>query len=53
MISATPTTEPTVNVEVSLPPTMIALSILLGAASTLAGVISTLLINRSKFRKAK
>ena len=53
MISATPTTEPTVNVEVSLPPTMIALSILLGAASTLAGVISTLLINRSKLRKAK
>jgi len=53
MISATPTTEPTVNVEVSLPPTMIVLSILLGAASTLAGVISTLLINRSKLRKAK
>ena len=53
MISATPTTEPTVNVEVSLPPTMIVLSILLGAASTLAGVISTLLINRSKPRKAK
>lgn len=51
MISATPTTEPTVNVEVSLPPTIIVLSILLGAASTLAGAISTLLITRFKFRK--
>jgi len=54
MISATPTTEPTINVEVSLPPIIIVLSILLGAASTLAGVISTLLINRSKlYKKSK
>ncbi len=54
MISATPTTEPTINVEVSLPPTIIVLSILLGAVFTLAGVISTLLITRSNlYRKRK
>jgi len=53
MISATPTTEPTINVEVALPPTMIVLSVLLGAASTLAGVISTLVITRFKLRKEK
>jgi len=54
MISATPTTEPTINVEVSLPPTIIVLSILLGAAFTLAGVISTLLITHSNlYRKGK
>jgi hypothetical protein len=54
MISATPTTEPTIYVEVSLPPTIIVLSILLGAAFTLAGVISTLLITHSNlYRKGK
>ena len=54
MISASPTTEPTINIEVALPPTIIFLLILLGAASTLAGVISTLLITRFKpFRKRK
>jgi len=53
MISATPTTEHTINVEVALPPTMIVLSVLLGAASTFAGVISTLVITRFKFRKEK
>ena len=52
--SSTPITEPTINVEVSLPPIIIVLSILLGATSTLAGVISTLLINRSKlYKKSK
>jgi len=51
MISGYTPTEPTINVEVSLSPTIIVLSILLGAASTLAGVVSTLLITRSKPRK--
>jgi hypothetical protein len=54
MISATSTTEPIINVEVSLPPSIIVLSILLGAVFTLAGVISTLLITRSNlYRKRK
>jgi len=54
MISASPTTEPTISIEVALPPTIIFLLTLLGAASTLAGVISTLLITRFKpFRKRK
>ncbi|MFP3984906.1 MAG: DUF2330 domain-containing protein [Candidatus Bathyarchaeia archaeon] len=54
MISAAPTIEPTVNVEVSWSPTIIVLSVVLGAASTLAGVISTLLITRSNlYRKEK
>jgi hypothetical protein len=38
----------TLNVEVILPSTLIALCILLGAACTIAGVVSTLLITRSK-----
>ena len=54
MISASPTTEPTISIEIALPPTVIFLLILLGVASTLAGVISTLLITRFKpFRKRK
>ncbi len=48
MISGYTPTEPTINVDVSLAPTTIALFILLGAVSTLAGVVSTLLITRSK-----
>ena len=43
----------TVDVEVILPSTLIALCILLGAACTLAGVICTLLITRSKKEAAK
>lgn len=43
----------TVQVEVNLPSTLIALSILLGAACTLAGVVSTLLITRSTKETAK
>jgi len=50
MISSHTPTEP-INVEVSLSPIVIVLSILLGAASTLAGVVTTLLITRSKPRK--
>jgi len=46
-------TEPIINVELSLPPITIALSIILGAVSTLAGVALTLLITRLKFRKEK
>ncbi len=42
-----------VNINVILPPTLIALSILLGAACTLAGVVCTLLITRSKKQAAK
>jgi len=38
----------TVNVELTLPSTMIALCILLGAACTLAGVVCTLLVTRYK-----
>jgi len=39
MISgSTPITEPTINVEVSLPPILVVLFILFGAVSTLAGV---------------
>jgi len=53
MISGYLPTEPTINVELSLPPIIIGLSILLGAVSTLAGVASTLLIIRSKPRKGK
>jgi len=53
MISGYTPTEPTINVDVSLPPITIALFILLGAVSTLAGVVSTLLITRSKPRKKK
>jgi len=41
----------TINVEVTVPPTLIALCVLLGAVSTLAGVITTLLITRSKKTK--
>jgi len=52
MISgSTPITEPTINVEVSLSPILIVLSILLAAASTLAGVVATLLVTSSKSRK--
>jgi hypothetical protein len=43
----------TLNVEVILPSTLIALCILLGAACTLAGVVCTLLITRSKKEAAK
>ncbi len=43
----------TVDVNVILPSTLIALSILLGAACTLAGVVCTLLITRSKKQAAK
>ena len=43
----------TLNVEVILPSTLIALCILLGAACTLAGVGCTLLITRSKKESAK
>jgi hypothetical protein len=50
MISSYTPTEP-INVEVSLSPIVIVLSILLGAASTLAGVVTTLLITRSKPEK--
>jgi len=53
MISGYLPTEPTINVELSLPPIIIGLSILLGAVSTLAGVASTLLIVHSKPRKGK
>lgn len=38
----------TINVEVTMPPTLIAICVLLGATSTLAGVITTLLVTRSK-----
>jgi len=51
MISGYTPTEPTINVELSLSPITIALSILLGAASTLAGVVSTLLLTSLKPRK--
>jgi len=50
MISSYTPTEPTINIEVSLSPIIIVVSILLGAASTLAGVVATLLITRSKPR---
>jgi hypothetical protein len=53
MISEYLPTEPIINVEVSFPPITIALSILLGAVSTLAGAALTLLITRLKFRKEK
>jgi hypothetical protein len=53
MISEYLPTEPIINVEVSLPPVIIALSILLGAVSTLAGAALTLLIIRLKPRKEK
>ncbi|MBE0512067.1 DUF2330 domain-containing protein [Candidatus Bathyarchaeota archaeon] len=43
----------TVDVELILPSTLIALCILLGAACTLAGVVCTLLITRSKKETAK
>ncbi|RLI42207.1 hypothetical protein DRO59_04855 [Candidatus Bathyarchaeota archaeon] len=43
----------TVNVEITLPTTLIALCILLGAACTLIGVVCTLLIMRSKKEEAK
>lgn len=50
MISSYTPTEPAINVEVSLSPIIIVVSILLGAASTLAGVVTTRLITRSKPR---
>ncbi|UCC27698.1 MAG: DUF2330 domain-containing protein, partial [Candidatus Bathyarchaeota archaeon] len=50
MISGYTPTEP-IKVEVLLSPMLIVLSILLGAASALAGVATTLLITRSKPRK--
>jgi len=53
MISSDLPAEPTINVEVSLPPLIIALSILLGAVSTLAGAVVTLLLTRSKPRREK
>jgi len=43
----------TVNVEITLPTTLIALCILLGAACTLVGVVCTLLIMHSKKEEAK
>ena len=43
----------TVDVELILPSTLIALCILLGAVCTLAGVVCTLLITRSKKEAAK
>ena len=48
MITREISTETPIEVEVSFLATLIALCILLGAASTLAGVISTLLITRSR-----
>ncbi len=48
-VSQTP--ETTINVDVSFPPILIILSILLGAASVLAGVVATLLVTSSKFTK--
>jgi len=41
----------TINVEVTIPPTLIAICILLGTASTLAGVISILLITCPKKKR--
>lgn len=43
----------TVQIDVALPSTLIALSILLGAACTLVGVVSTFLITRSTEETAK
>lgn len=43
----------TINVEVTIPPTLIAMCILLGTASTLAGVISILLITHPKKNQRK
>jgi hypothetical protein len=43
----------TLNVEIVLPSTVIALCILLGAACTIAGVVSTLIITRPKKEAAK
>ncbi len=53
MISGYTPNEPTINVEVSLPTVIIALSILLGAVSALAGAVSTLLITRLKPKMEK
>ncbi len=53
MVSVTPTSEPTINIEVTLPATTIILFTLLTAASTLAGVISTLLITKFRFKRSK
>ena len=53
MISSEAPTNTPINIEVSFPPTLIALCILLGAASTLAGVISTLIITRSRKKPEK
>jgi hypothetical protein len=46
MLSGYTPTEPTITVEVSLSPLIIALAILLGAASTVAGVIITFILTR-------
>ena len=49
-VSQTP--ETTINVDVSFPPILVVLSILLGAASTLVGVVATtLLMASSRYRK--
>jgi len=45
------TPETTINIDVSFLPILVVLSILLGATSTLAGVVVTLLVIRSKPRK--
>jgi len=49
-VSQTP--ETTINIDVSFPPILVVLSIILGAASTLAGVVATtLLVASSRHRK--
>jgi len=46
--SLNPAVNPPINVEVTVSPTLIVLCFLLGAASTLAGILSTFLITRPK-----
>jgi len=49
--SSLPITEQTINVDISIPSTIIVLCVVLGAASSLAGVATTLLVIRSKREK--
>jgi hypothetical protein len=54
MISGSlPATEPTINIDLSLPVTLVVFCIVLGAASSLAGVVLTLLVTKSKHREKK
>jgi hypothetical protein len=53
MISSDASTNTPINIEVSFPATLIAMCILLGAASALAGVVSTLLITRLRRKPEK